>query len=71
MKGGAAGGGVPSVFPLGGHSMGKLFKTIVWALVAMFVIFYLYTRPEAAAGFVKAVFGIFDSIERFFRTLVG
>ncbi len=49
--------------------MGKWIKTIVLALVVMFAIFYLYTRPEAAAEFVHFVFGIFDSIGRFFDTL--
>ena len=49
--------------------MGKWIKTILLALIAMFAIFYLYTRPEAAADFVKFVFGIFDAIGRFFDTL--
>ncbi len=30
--------------------MGKWIKTILLALVVVFAIFYLYTRPEAAAG---------------------
>ena len=50
--------------------MSKITKTIVSALIVMFLIFYLYTRPEAAAEFVKAIFGIFDSIGRFFDSLV-
>lgn len=41
----------------------------VGALLIAFAIYYLYTRPEAAAEFVKSVFGIFDSLERFFATL--
>ena len=51
--------------------MGKWTRSIVWALVIMFVIYYLYTRPEAAADFVKTIFGIFDSIGRFFSSLVS
>ena len=49
--------------------MSKITKTIVSALIVMFLIFYLYTRPEAAADVVKTVFGIFDSIGRFFSRL--
>ncbi|MDO5534017.1 MAG: hypothetical protein Q4F65_05140 [Propionibacteriaceae bacterium] len=49
--------------------MGKWIRTVLLALLLMFAIFYLYTRPEAAADFVKFVFGIFDSIRRFFDTL--
>jgi prolipoprotein diacylglyceryltransferase len=51
--------------------MGKWFKTVVWTLVLAFAIYYLYTRPEAAADFVKSIFGIFDSIGRFFNSLVN
>lgn len=51
--------------------MGKWTRTIVWALIVMFAIFYLYTRPEAAADFVKSIFGIFDSIGRFFASLAS
>lgn len=51
--------------------MGKWTRTVVWALVVMFAIYYLYTRPEAAADFVKMVLGIFDSIGRFFTSLVS
>ncbi|MDN5572181.1 MAG: hypothetical protein L0G22_13170 [Propionibacteriaceae bacterium] len=50
--------------------MSKLIRNIVTALLVMFLIFYLYTRPEAAADFVKTVFGVFDSIGRFFSELV-
>ncbi|MFV0452883.1 MAG: hypothetical protein ACK5LS_11705 [Propioniciclava sp.] len=56
------------VFPLEAL-MGKWTRTIVLALVIMFAIYYLYTRPEAAAEFVKMVLGIFDSIGRFFSQL--
>lgn len=50
--------------------MGKWFKTILLSLLVMFAIYYLYTSPEAAADFVKGVFGIFDSLGRFFSSLV-
>lgn len=49
--------------------MGKWIKTIVTFIIVAFAIFYLYTQPEAAAGFVKMVFGIFDSLGRFFSSL--
>ncbi len=49
--------------------MNKWIKTGVLALVVAFAIFYLYTRPEAAAHVVKAALGIVDSIGRFFGTL--
>ena len=51
--------------------MGKWLKTIVWTLVVMFAIYYLYTRPEAAADFVRTVFGMFDSLIVFFRSLAS
>jgi len=40
-------------------------------LVAAFVIWYLVTRPEAAAEAVRAFFGAFESFVRFFTTLAG
>ena len=49
--------------------MSKWIKTILMVLVVGFALFYLYTRPEAAANAVKDFFGIFDSIGRFFTTL--
>jgi len=49
--------------------MGKLVKNALWALLVAFIIFYLVTRPEAAADIVKSVFGAFDSIGRFFTQL--
>ncbi|MFP5415389.1 MAG: hypothetical protein ACLGHZ_00665 [Actinomycetes bacterium] len=45
-------------------------KTILTFLLVAFALYYLYTRPEAAADFVKGVFGIFDSLGRFFNSLV-
>ncbi len=50
--------------------MTKWIKTVVLALLLAFAVFYLYTRPEAAADFVKMLFGIVDAIRRFFETLV-
>lgn len=50
--------------------MSKLIKTVLMVLLVAFALFYLYTRPEAAGEFVKAVFGIFDAIGRFFTSLV-
>lgn len=51
--------------------MGKLVKNTLWALLVAFLIFYLITRPEAAAGIVKNVFTVFDSIGRFFTRLAA
>ncbi|MEO7587733.1 MAG: hypothetical protein ABIS84_06855 [Arachnia sp.] len=45
-------------------------KKIVIVLVAAFVVFYLFTRPEAAAEAVKTFFSAFESIGTFFTTLV-
>lgn len=49
--------------------MGKWIKSVLVFLLVAFAVYYLYTRPEAAAGFVKTVFGIFDSLGRFFSSL--
>lgn len=49
--------------------MGKWIKSVLIFLVVAFAIYYLYTQPEAAAAFVKTIFGIFDSLGRFFSTL--
>lgn len=49
--------------------MGKWIRTVLLALLVMFAIFYLYTRPESAAEFVKIIVGTFDSIGRFFDSL--
>lgn len=56
-------------FPLEA-SMARWIKSILYTLLVMFIIYYIYTRPEAAADFVRGVFGIFDSIGRFFEGLV-
>ena len=49
--------------------MNKWIKSTLVALLVMFAIFYLYTRPVQAAEFVKAALGMIDSIGRFFDTL--
>lgn len=46
-------------------------KKVVVVLVAAFVVFYLFTKPEAAAEAVRTFFGAFESIGRFFSTLAG
>lgn len=51
--------------------MSKITKSMIGVIVIAFLIFYLYTRPEAAAEFVKTVFGIVDSVGRFFNRLVS
>ncbi len=49
--------------------MNKWIKTILIVLVVGFCLFYLFTRPEAAAEAVKSFFGLFDSLGRFFTEL--
>jgi hypothetical protein len=49
--------------------MSKLVKNALWALLVAFLVFYLVTRPEAAANAVKSVFTLFDSIGVFFTAL--
>lgn len=49
--------------------MSKWVKTILLVLVIGFALFYLFTRPEAAASAVKSFFGAFDAIGRFFIAL--
>lgn len=51
--------------------MGGLIKKLLIALVAAFVLFYLFTRPESAAEAVKTFFGAFQSIGTFFTSLVS
>ncbi len=46
-----------------------LAKKAVWLLVATFVVFYLFTKPEQAAAAVKTFIGAFGSIVRFFTAL--
>lgn len=49
--------------------MSKWIKTILTVLVVGFCLYYLFSRPEAAASAVKTFFGAFDSIGRFFVEL--
>lgn len=49
--------------------MSKWIKTILVVLIVGFCLFYLFTRPEAAAGAVKTFFGAFDAVGRFFVEL--
>ncbi|WP_173424973.1 hypothetical protein [Nigerium massiliense] len=49
--------------------MSKFLKTLLLALLVAFLLYYLYTRPEEAANFIRGIFGIFDSIGRFFDSL--
>ncbi len=49
--------------------MGKWIKTILLVLVVGFALFYLFTRPEAAAEAVKNFFGAFEAVGRFFTQL--
>lgn len=51
--------------------MGKWIKKILLVLVVGFVLFYLFTRPEAAAEAVRTFLGAFESIGTFFTTLAG
>lgn len=62
-------GAYARALPLGAN-MSKLVKTVVVTLVVAFLIYYLYTRPEEAAAFVRGIFRIFDSVGRFFDGLV-
>lgn len=48
-----------------------LIKKIVIVLVAAFVLFYLFTRPEDAAEAVRTFFGAFEAIGRFFSSLTS
>ncbi|MDO5091968.1 MAG: hypothetical protein Q4D79_00875 [Propionibacteriaceae bacterium] len=50
--------------------VGWLKKVLVVVGIA-FVLFYLFTRPEAAAEAVKGFFGGFESIWRFFGELAS
>jgi hypothetical protein len=51
--------------------MGRFVKTaLIWIAVA-FLIYYIYTRPEAAAQFVRTILGSFDRLIRFFHAIIG
>lgn len=53
----------------------KWLKRIVLALVVIFALFYLITRPEDAANAVRgafdAIWGAFQALGRFFTSLAG
>lgn len=53
----------------------KYVKNILFILVVLFFVFYLVTRPVAAAEAVRTVFvavsGAFSSIVTFFTALAG
>lgn len=44
-------------------------KKVMIVLAVAFVVYYLFTRPEAAAEAVRTFFGAFESIITFFATL--
>lgn len=44
-------------------------KKVLIVMVAAFVVFYLFTYPEAAANAVKTFFGAFQAIGTFFTSL--
>jgi hypothetical protein len=46
-------------------------KKAAWLLVAAFLLFYLFTRPEQAAAAIKTFLGAFDAIVRFFTALAA
>lgn len=52
-------------------AVGTWIKRILLVLVVAFVLFYLFTRPEAAAEAVRTFLGAFESIGRFFTSLAG
>lgn len=46
-------------------------KRVLLVLVAAFVVFYLFTRPEDAAEAVRTFFGAFEAIGTFFTSLAS
>ncbi|WP_296141378.1 hypothetical protein [uncultured Tessaracoccus sp.] len=46
-------------------------KRVLLVLVAAFVVFYLFTRPEDAANAVKTFFGAFSAVGTFFTSLAS
>ena len=55
-----------SPFPLRlGDIMVGWIKKVLLVLGIAFVVFYLFTRPEAAAEAIRTFFGAFESIARF------
>ena len=51
--------------------MEKLIKKGLVVAAVAFVLFFLFTRPEQSAEFVKDFFGLLGSIEVFFRNLAS
>ena len=51
--------------------MEKWIKKALFFLGVAFVLFFLFTRPEQSAEFVKDFFGLLGSIEVFFRNLAS
>lgn len=49
--------------------MSKLIRNIVIVVVAAFLLYFLFTRPEDSAHAVRSFFSTFESIIRFFETL--
>ena len=56
---------------LKGAVMSAWVKKAAWLLVAAFLLFYLFTRPEQAAAAIKTFLGAFDAIVRFFTALAA
>jgi hypothetical protein len=54
----------------GGLRMSKWIKRIIALFVVAFVLFFVFTRPEQSALAVRTFFGAFESIYRFFESLV-
>lgn len=54
-----------------GAVMSAWVKKAAWLLVAAFLLFYLFTRPEQAAAAIKTFLGAFDAIVRFFTALAA
>jgi hypothetical protein len=54
-----------------GAVMSGWIKKAAWLLVAAFLLFYLFTRPEQAAAAIKTFLGAFDAIVRFFTALAA
>ena len=54
-----------------GDIMVGWIKKVLLVLGIAFVVYYLFTRPEAAAEAIRAFFGAFESVVRFFSRLAG
>jgi hypothetical protein len=59
----------------GGSNLMRWIRKILLAMVVIFAVFYLVTRPEDAASAVRNAFGAlanaFTSIIKFFTSLAG